>query len=1258
MATLNSALKDRVTFEKTKSDVVFPDLLDVQIEAFQSFIQNNIPEDERLNVGLEEVFNNVFPLEDSHKNYVFEYKSYFLGLAKYTPEECMDRGLTYSVPLKVRLVLHITNEDDRSKYDQSIEQEVYFGNIPNMTKKGTFVINGAERVIVSQLQRSPGVFFDQSIHPNGTKLFQGRIIPFRGSWVDFTTDINDCIFCIIDRRRKFPVTMLLRALGFSTNADIFKAFNCIEKVKVNSKDIDAMIGSTVVEDIIDQETGEIFMEGGSELLQENIDELKKAKIESVEIVNQNKDFHSMMLLNTMQKDPSKNTEESLSIVYQLLRSGEPPNLETAQKFIDRIFFNPKKYDLGEVGRYRLNQQFGLEVPVEDTVLTMDDIIQVLNFLIDMRKGERGTDDIDHLGNRRVKSIGEQLTNQFSVALSRMLRTIYERMNLREQESITPQDLINSRVVTTVINTFFGTSQLSQFGDQTNPLAEITHKRRISALGPGGLTRERAGFEVRDVHYTHYGRLCPIETPEGPNIGLISSLALLAKVNRHGFIEAPYRKVEANGKKAFATTKIDYLSADDEDRVMIAQSNEKLGKKNELLNANLRARIKGDFPIVSPDKIKYMDVAPNQILSVAASLIPFLEHDDANRALMGSNMQRQSVPLMNPDSPIVGTGLEGKVAVDSRSAVVSPVSGRVHYVDSEKIIIKTNEVPEDLTLIDGENLVKIDFRKFKRTNQNTCQNQRPIVSEGDKILAGQPIADGTSTHNGELALGKNVTVAFMPWRGYNFEDAIVISERLVKEDLFTSIHVNEIELEVRDTKRGEEELTAEIPNVGEDATKELDDRGIVRVGAKVKDGDILIGKVTPKGETDPTPEEKLLRAIFGEKAGEVKDASKRADPGVSGVVISTKLFEKRSKSARIEERKNILELQKESSSKKKELKESRDDKLLVLLKNEVSNGIRDVSSGRTLIKKGTKLTPKRLKSYNLERFSQEDSWVENESTWKKLKAVWRSFWKEWRLIEDTLEREVFKLRIGDELQPGILKLAKVDIANKRKVQVGDKMAGRHGNKGIIATVVPEEDMPFLEDGSAVDVVLNPLGVPSRMNLGQLYETMLGWAGEAMGVHYATPVFNGATPDEVTDEMKKAGLPISGKTQLVDGRTGETLENPVTVGNIYMMKLSHMVDDKMHARSTGPYSLVTQQPLGGKAQFGGQRFGEMECWALEAYGAAHTLQEILTVKSDDVDGRSKVYNAIVKGEDLPQFGVPESFNVLIKELQGLSLDIELD
>ena len=898
------------------------------------------------------------------------------------------------------------------------------------------------------------------------------------------------------------------------------------------------------------------------------------------------------------------------------------------------------------------------MPVEDTVLTMDDITQVVNFLVEMRKGERGSDDIDHLGNRRVKSIGEQLTNQFSVALSRMLRTIYERMNLREQESITPQDLINSRVVTTVINTFFGTSQLSQFGDQTNPLAEVTHKRRISALGPGGLTRERAGFEVRDVHYTHYGRLCPIETPEGPNIGLISSLALLAKVNRHGFIEAPYRKVNVKNGSAFTTNKIEYLSADDEDRVMIAQSDEETNKNKMLTNDHIRARIKGDFPIVTPDMVQYTDVAPNQILSVAASLIPFLEHDDANRALMGSNMQRQSVPLMNPDDPIVGTGLEAKVAADSRAAVTSPVNGRIYYVDSEKIVIRTYDVPEDLTLVEDENLITIYLRKYKRTNQNTSQNQRPIVKEGDKVIKGQPIADGTSTKNGVLALGKNVKVAFMPWRGYNFEDAIVLSERLVKDDLFTSVHVNEIELEVRDTKRGEEELTPEIPNVGEDATKELDERGIIRVGAKVEDSDILIGKVTPKGESDPTPEEKLLRAIFGEKAGEVKDASKRAEPGINGVVIGTKLFEKRSKSARAEEKKNIISLQKKSTVDKKELKDSRDIKLLDLLKDEISFGIRDVSSSRTLIKKGTKLTTKRLSSFNLERFDQSISWVENKNVWKKIKAVWRSFWKEWRIIEETLEKEVFKLRIGDELQPGILKLAKVDIANKRKIQVGDKMAGRHGNKGIVATVVPEEDMPFLEDGTPIDVILNPLGVPSRMNLGQLYETMLGWAGEKLGVKYATPVFNGCKPSEVEEELKKANLPLTGKTVLIDGRTGERLENPVTVGNIYMMKLSHMVDDKMHARSTGPYSLVTQQPLGGKAQFGGQRFGEMECWALEAYGAAHTLQEILTVKSDDVEGRSKVYNAIVKGEDLPEFGVPESFNVLIKELQGLALDIELD
>ncbi len=1256
-ATMNQYAK-RKSFAKVSSEIELPDLLSVQLDSYQQFIQENVPEDQRAPVGLEEVFRNVFPLEDSHRNYVLEYKSYFLGLPKYTPAECIDRGVTYSVPLKVRLILHITNENDRSKYDQSIEQEVYFGNIPKMTEKGTFIINGAERVIVSQLQRSPGVFFDDSIHPNGTRLYQARIIPFRGSWVDFTTDINDCLFTIIDRRRKFPVTMLLRALGFSTNADIFKAFGCIETVKIKSKNAYNHIGATIIEDVIDTQTGEIYFEGGVEVTEEVIAELKKAGVSKIDVVNTNRNFHAMMLLNTMHKDPTKSTEEALNVVYQLLRSGEPPNLETAQKFIERIFFSPKKYDLGEVGRYRLNQQFNLDVPVDQTVLTMDDIIQVINFLVIMRKGERGTDDIDHLGNRRVKSIGEQLTNQFSVALSRMLRTIYERMNLREQESLTPQDLINSRVVTTVINTFFGTSQLSQFGDQTNPLAEVTHKRRISALGPGGLTRERAGFEVRDVHYTHYGRLCPIETPEGPNIGLISSLALLAKVNRHGFIEAPYRLVESKNGYAVATNKIEYLSADDEDRVMIAQSNEELGDDNRLLNKTLRARIRGDFPIVSPDQIQYMDVAPNQILSVAAALIPFLDHDDANRALMGSNMQRQSVPLMNPEAPIVGTGMEHKVAVDSRAVITSPVNGRVVYADAEKIVIKTNEISDDLALVEGENLVEIPLWKYHRTNQNTCQNQRPIVKEGQRVKKGDVIADGTSSQNGELALGKNVLVAFMPWRGYNFEDAIVISERLVKHDTFTSIHINEVELEVRDTKRGEEELTAEIPNVSEEATKELDEGGIIRIGAKVKEGDILIGKVTPKGETDPTPEEKLLRAIFGEKAGEVKDASKRADPGVNGVVIDTKLFEKRSKTARMEEKKKILELQKAMAEKKKQLKQARDTKLMELLKDQISDGIRDISSGRTLIKKGTKLTAKRLQSYDLERFAQDSSWVEEASVWKSIKLVWRSYWKEWRRIEEYLEKEVFKLRVGDELQPGILKLAKVYIANKRKIQVGDKMAGRHGNKGVVATIVPEEDMPFLEDGTPVDIVLNPLGVPSRMNLGQLYETMLGWAGDILGMKYETPVFNGATPDEVVAELKKAGLPETGKTHLIDGRTGEYFDNPVTVGNIYMMKLSHMVDDKMHARSTGPYSLVTQQPLGGKAQFGGQRFGEMECWALEAYGAAHTLHEILTVKSDDVDGRSKVYNALVKGEDLPPFGVPESFNVLIKELQGLGLDIELD
>jgi len=1259
LGTTKTQLTERKSYSRIPAFVDVPDLLSIQTKAFQQFLQEWVPQEARIPIGLEGVFRNVFPIEDAHRNYILEYKTYFLGQPKYTPDECMDRGVTYSAPLRVRLALHITDENNKNKYAQSIEQDVYFGNIPYMTEKGTFIMNGAERVIVSQLQRSPGVFFDESIHPNGTKLFQARIIPARGSWVDFTTDINDCLFVIIDRRRKFPVTMLLRALGYSTDADIFRAFGSIQSLSPGKDNLGKFIGATIIEDVVDINTGEIFVEGGKDLTSEVADTLKEAGVKEIKVVDGNKSFSSMLLLNTIEKDPTRSTEEALEVVYQLLRTSEPPNLETAQKFIERIFFSPKKYDLGQVGRYRLNQQFNLDVPVDDTVLTMDDIIQVISFLIEMRKGERGVDDIDHLGNRRVKTIGEQLTNQFSIALSRMIRTIHERMNLRESESITPQDLINSRVVTTVINTFFGTSQLSQFGDQTNPLAEITHKRRISALGPGGLTRERAGFEVRDVHYTHYGRLCPIETPEGPNIGLISSLAMFAEVNDHGFIESPYRRLKKNnGKGSYVSDNIEYLSADDEDRVLVAQASTQIDKSGKIIEGRIRARVKGDFPIVGPDDVDYIEVSPNQILSVAAALIPFLEHDDANRALMGSNMQRQAVPLMSPQTPIVGTGIEKQVAIDSRSCVVSPVDGTVTYVDSERICIKRKDVQNSLILFEGEDVLEIELKKFHRTNQNTVHNQRPLVQEGQFIAAGDVIADGASTEQGELALGANIRVAFMPWRGYNFEDAIAISDRLVKEDIFTSVHCHEIELEVRDTKRGQEELTPEIPNVSEEATKELNKDGIIRAGARVKEGNILIGKVTPKGETDPTPEEKLLRAIFGEKAGEVKDASKRAEPGIKGVVIKTQLFEKQAKRTKREERAQILEFQKEAANSKKRLKESRDEKLIALLKNQISNGIRELSTGKTLIKKSTRLTLKRLHSFDMERFSQDQAWVEDKRVWGKIKITWRSFREEWARIETQLDRNIFKLRIGDELQPGILKLAKVFVAQKRKVSVGDKLSGRHGNKGIVATIVPEEDMPFTEDGKPVDVVLNPLGVPSRMNLGQLYETMLGWVGEITGQKFATPVFDGASPKEVEQEMKNAGLPITGKTRLINGMTGEYFDNPVSVGNIYLMKLSHMVDDKMHARSTGPYSLITQQPLGGKAQFGGQRLGEMEVWALQAYGAAHTLHELLTVKSDDVEGRSKVYNSIVRGEQMPEFSAPESFNVMIKELQGLCIDVELD
>ncbi len=1246
-------LKNRHNFEKITTTNELPNLLDLQVGSFHEFLQENVNPKEREMFGLHEAFASIFPIQDNHENYILEYKSYEIGKARYTPKECSDRGITFSVPLTVQLRLKITDEKNKKKFSQVIDQDVYFGNMPYMTDKGTFIINGAERTVVTQLQRSPGAFFDQKFHPNGAKLFNARIIPIRGSWIDFTTDINDILFTIIDRKRKFPATLLLRSLGFSSDEDIYNAFDLILDLDAAKIDTDKLSHYVVIEDIIDHETGELFVESGKELNESIISTLKKNKTKSIKVVDIRNNIDSMMIHNTIKKDPTKSTEEALMRVYMLLRGSEAPSPESAEKFINRMFFFPKKYDLGQVGRYRLDKQFNLDNSGKDSVLTHDDFLITLKFLIQMRKGLRAPDDIDHLGNRRVRTVGEQLKVQFNSALARMVRTVYERMNLRESETITPQDLINSRLVTTVINTFFGTSQLSQFGDQTNPLAEITHKRRISSLGPGGLSRERAGFEVRDVHYTHYGRLCPIETPEGPNIGLISSLALMARINRHGFIEAPYRKID--NKKI--TNSVQYLSADDEDRANIAQSGLASNKNDLILDPKVRVRSKGDFPIVDSEDVQFSDIVPNQILSVAAALIPFVEHDDANRALMGSNMQRQSVPLMKTDSPIVGTGMEKVVARDSKSVLISPVSGKVVHVDANKVVIKDSNYKDGSLLKSDEDLCTVDLIKYSRSNQNTCYNQKVIVKVGDSIKKGDVIADGASTQGGELALGKNVLIAFMPWNGYNFEDAIVINERLVREDVFTSIHVNEIELEVRDTKRGQEELTPEIPNVSEEATAQLDENGLIRVGAIVNEDDILIGKVTPKGETDPSPEEKLLRAIFGEKAGDVKDASKKAEPGVKGVVIKTDLYEKTSKQSRAEVNKAIKELQKDKRNNERELRSSRDKLLSGLLKDKSSLGIKD-RNDKVLVKKGAKLTLKKLSSFNFEQFSLDEPWISGPKSWEKIKLIFQSFNKHLNELEDRLETDIFKLKEGDQLQPGILKLAKVYVANKRKVSIGDKMAGRHGNKGVIATIVPEENMPYLEDGTPVDICLNPMGVPSRMNLGQLYETMLGWAGKILGEKYATPVFNGATPEEVAAKMKEAGLPDSGKVTLFDGITGEKIDNPVLVGYQYMMKLYHMVDDKMHARSTGPYSLVTQQPLGGKAQFGGQRFGEMEVWALQAYGAAHILREILTIKSDDIEGRSKVYSALVKGEDLPDPTTPEAFNVFMKEIQGLGLDITLD
>ncbi len=1270
MASIKRKIK-RTSFSKIKHVLDTPDLLNVQLSSFENFLQTKVRPGKRQDIGLENAFHSIFPIEDTHNTFVLEYKYYSIGKPRYEEQECVERGITYSVPLKARLVLKVAEEDsDTGALAGTIEQDVFFGNIPFMTSRGTFIINGAERIIVSQLQRSPGVFFNDARHPNGTVLYNARIIPMRGSWVDLTTDIFDAIYVTIDRRKKFPVTIFLRAIGFGTDYEIFQKFDILETLPL-SGDLEERV---VVTPVIDKKSGEVLLEAGTGedkrvvLDSQLIGELKKKKVKQIEVIGADHEIDFKLLANSIRRERDKvgitdeddrepTVEDALIYLYQNLRNGEPPNIETAQKFFEKLFFSPKKYDLGQVGRYRMNKKFNLNIPLDNTVIAPEDFVMMVKQLISMRRGEKASDDIDHLGNRRVKTVGEQLGNQFSLAFTRMSRTIRDRMNIHNAENLTPQGLINSRILTSVINTFFGTSQMSQFMDQTNPLAELTHKRRLSALGPGGLTRERAGFEVRDVHYTHYGRLCPIETPEGPNIGLISSLANYAIVNRLGFIETPYRKVTHYKGNTKVSNTVDYLSADDEDRNIIAQANAPLTAKNEFENEHIRCRHQADYPVVNPEGINYMDVSPIQMVSAAASLIPFLEHDDANRALMGSNMQRQSVPLLTPKAPLVGTGMEPIVARDSRAVVTSPIDAIVEYVDARKIVLRPlKDFDADVSLDENEGRVVYELKKFQRTNQDTSINQRAIVRKGNKVKAGEPIADGTSTDQGELALGRNVLVAFMPWRGYNYEDAIILSERLVKEDIFTSIHVKEVDLEVRDTKRGSEELTREIPNVSEEATRNIDLNGLIRVGAPVKHGNIVISKVTPKGETDPTPEEKLLRAIFGEKAGDVKDASKRADPSTNGVVIDTRLFEHKGKESRRDEKEKIQKLEQQLTERIHALRLKFIDKLQNLIQDQPCMGIYD---------KGGNIIHNKRKTWNWEFFEtcdfnhidMEKVWIENENVFERVQKLVENYQNVSEGIIEDMTNEQFKVRAGDDMQPGVLKLAKVYIASKRKVSIGDKMAGRHGNKGVVSTIIPEEDMPFLPDGTPVDIVLNPLGVPSRMNLGQLYETMLGWAAEELGIHFETPVFDGATYNDISALMEKANLPENGKSDLYDGLTGEKIDNPVTCGYIYMMKLAHMIEDKMHARSTGPYSLITQQPLGGKAQFGGQRFGEMEVWALEAYGAAHTLQEILTVKSDDVDGRTRVYNAIVKGENLPEFGTPESFNVLLKELEGLGIEMDL-
>ncbi len=1262
---------ERLNFASAKNTPDYPDFLDIQIKSFQDFFQLETKSEERGDEGLYNTFMENFPITDTRNQFVLEFLDYFIDPPRYSIQECIERGLTYSVPLKARLKLYCT--DPEHEDFETIVQDVYLGTIPYMTPSGTFVINGAERVVVSQLHRSPGVFFGQSFHANGTKLYSARVIPFKGSWIEFATDINSVMYAYIDRKKKLPVTTLFRAIGFERDKDILEIFDLAEEVKVSKSGLKKVLGrklaarvlNTWHEDFVDEDTGEvvsierneIVLDRDTVLEKDHLEEILEADVKTILLHKESAQQGDYAIIyNTLQKDPTNSEKEAVEHIYRQLRNAEPPDEETARGIIDKLFFSDQRYNLGEVGRYRMNKKLGLDIDMEKQVLTKEDIITIIKYLIELINSKAEIDDIDHLSNRRVRTVGEQLSAQFGVGLARMARTIRERMNVRDNEVFTPIDLINAKTLSSVINSFFGTNQLSQFMDQTNPLAEITHKRRLSALGPGGLSRERAGFEVRDVHYTHYGRLCPIETPEGPNIGLISSLGVFAKVNNMGFIETPYRKVE-NGKVDINNTI--YLSAEEEEGMKIAQANIPLDDKGTITADKVIAREEGDFPVVDPGQVQYTDVAPNQIASISASLIPFLEHDDANRALMGSNMMRQAVPLLRPQSPIVGTGLERQVASDSRVLINAEGNGVVEYVDAEKITIKYDRTDDERMVSFDDDFKTYELIKFRKTNQGTSINLKPIVQKGDRVEKGQVLCEGYATQTGELALGRNLKVAFMPWKGYNFEDAIVISEKVVRDDIFTSIHIDEYSLEVRDTKLGTEELTNDIPNVSEEATKDLDENGMIRIGAEVKPGDILIGKITPKGESDPTPEEKLLRAIFGDKAGDVKDASLKASPSLSGVVIDKKLFARaiKDKRKRAKDKEEIAALELEYSSKFTELKDRLVEKLFNVVNGKTCQGVQN-DLGEEVLPKGKKYTLKMLNAVDDFTHLVGGTWTTDSATNSMVADLLHNYKIKENDLQGSLRRDKFTISVGDELPAGIIKLAKVYIAKKRKLKVGDKMAGRHGNKGIVARIVREEDMPFLEDGTAVDIVLNPLGVPSRMNIGQIYETVLGWAGQKLGRKFATPIFDGASLDQINELTDEAAIPRFGHTYLYDGGTGDRFDQPATVGVIYMLKLGHMVDDKMHARSIGPYSLITQQPLGGKAQFGGQRFGEMEVWALEAYGASSTLREILTVKSDDVIGRAKTYESIVKGEPMPEPGLPESFNVLMHELKGLGLDIRLE